>query len=162
MAVAAAGATQWGGKYSTRTLTALNDATYFQAKASDQWGYYQAKSIKQSLYEVSREQAEPASATNPVAAGRTESFGRKIAKYEQEKGEIKDQAAKLEEQRDQSRDSAGSASAKGAEMGLAISVFQIAIAIASISMIVKKKPFWYASLALASVATAQMAHAWLR
>ena len=51
VAVLAAVATQWGGKYSTRTLTSLNDATYFQARASDQWSFFEAKSIKQNLYE---------------------------------------------------------------------------------------------------------------
>ena len=35
IAVLAAVATQWAGKYSTRTLTRLNEATYFQSKASD-------------------------------------------------------------------------------------------------------------------------------
>src|ERR1041385_7316714 len=56
IAVFAAIATQWAGKYSSRTLAKLNDATFFQAKASDQWSYYQAKSIKQNLYETSRSQ----------------------------------------------------------------------------------------------------------
>src|SRR5437773_4627817 len=54
IAVLAAVATQWSGKYSSRVLVALNDATFDQAKASDQWSYYQAKSIKQNLYEIGR------------------------------------------------------------------------------------------------------------
>jgi len=36
IAVLAAVATQWSGKYSSRVLVALNDATFDQAKASDQ------------------------------------------------------------------------------------------------------------------------------
>ncbi len=156
VAVLAAVATQWGGKFSTRALTALNDATYAQSRASDQWGYYQAKSIKQSLFEISLDQGEVLGSDNRAAALRN-----KVTKYEQEKAEIKEQASKLEEERDQARQAAHISSGKGAGMSLAISVFQIAIAVASISMIVKKKQFWYASMALAGVATLQMIHAWL-
>src|SRR5881628_3295835 len=56
IAVLAAVATQWAGRYSSRVLVSLNDATFDQAKASDLWNYYQAKSIKQNLYEVTRDQ----------------------------------------------------------------------------------------------------------
>ena len=55
IAVITALASQLAGKYSSRVLTKLNDSTYYQAQASDQWSYYQAKSIKQNLYEGLRE-----------------------------------------------------------------------------------------------------------
>src|SRR5262249_20560175 len=58
IAVLAAVATQWGAKYSGRTMTALNDATYAQTLASDQWSFYQAKSIKENLYEISKDEEE--------------------------------------------------------------------------------------------------------
>src|SRR5437660_1076998 len=54
IAVLAAGATQWAGKYSGRTLVELNNSTFYQAEASDQWSFYQSKSIKQNLYEALR------------------------------------------------------------------------------------------------------------
>ena len=54
IAVFAAIASQWSGKYGSRVLAKLNDATFNQTKASDQWAYYQAKSIKQNLYEIAR------------------------------------------------------------------------------------------------------------
>src|SRR5215831_16923349 len=92
IAVLAAVATQWSGKYSSRVLVELNNATFNQAKASDQWSYYQAKSIKQNLYEALRE-AAPQNATNASAA---EAFSAKVAKYEADKKQIKDEAEKLE------------------------------------------------------------------
>src|ERR1700722_10799388 len=52
IAVLAAIATQWAGKYSGRTLVELNKATFSQAKASDKWGEFQANSIKKNLYET--------------------------------------------------------------------------------------------------------------
>lgn len=158
VAVLAAVATQWGGKYSTRTLTALNDATYFQARASDQWSFYQAKSIKQNLYEVAREQ-EQANPTEKTPAIVLE-LNSKIAKFADEKAAIKTEAEKLEAERQHARDVAGQWAARGSEMGLSVAIYQIAIAVASIAMLMKRKPFWYVSLAMAAAATAQMIHAW--
>ena len=58
---------------------ALNDATFHQAKASDQWSYYQAKSIKQNLYEVARDQLPKASETPDSATGKQlETFNAKV------------------------------------------------------------------------------------
>jgi hypothetical protein len=152
IAVLAAIATQWGGKYTTRTLTALNDATYLQAKASDQWAFYQAKSIKQTMYAATAEgPGEGAAAARKQA----------IDRYETEKGEIKQQATALEGQRDKARADAATWSRKGGGLGIAIAVFQIAIAIVSVGMLTKRKNLWYAALALAVMATVQMAYSWL-
>src|SRR6266705_6006755 len=86
IAVLAAVATQWSGKFSSRVLVSLNDATFNQAKASDLWGYYQAKSIKQNLYEVAREQLSKTGDRPDSAAGKqVDSFNAKLTKYEQEK-----------------------------------------------------------------------------
>src|ERR1017187_8302374 len=52
IAVLAAIATLKGGGFSTRTLKEMNEATFNQTQASDQWSYFEAKSIKQNLYEI--------------------------------------------------------------------------------------------------------------
>jgi len=41
-------------------------------------------------------------------------------------------------------------------MGLAVSIFQISIAMGSICLVTKKKWLWYVSLLLAAAATVQM------
>ena len=67
LAVLTAIATLKGGGFTTRTLKALNEATFQQTLASDEWNLYQAKSIKQKLYEFQLETlgnaADPAVAT---------------------------------------------------------------------------------------------------
>ena len=162
IAVLAAVATQWSGKYSSRVLVSLNDATFHQAKASDQWSYYQAKSIKQNLYEVARDQLPKASeASEAATAKQLESFDTKVAKYEQDKNQVQADARKLEEQRDQARGAAVIASQRGSGMGLAVSISQISIAMGSICLVVKKKPLWYLSLLLAGLAAAEMAWVWM-
>ena len=162
IAVLAAVATQWSGKYSGKVLVELNNSTYKQAQASDQWSYYQAKSIKQNLYEAVSEVAGKSAATNGEhEAQALAAFNAKVAKYEAEKKEIKQNAEQLEKQRDDSRAVATSASQKGGGMGLAIAIFQISIALASICMVTKKPPLWYVSLALAALATGRMILVWL-
>src|SRR5262249_42677630 len=156
----AAIATQWAGKYSNRVLTGLNDATFYQAKASDQWGYYQSKSIKQNLYEGLR---EVASKDHDPANGATnlQAFNDKVAKYKADEAQILAEAKALEKQRDDARATANNASHHGAGMGSAISIFQIAIALGSICLVTKKRALWYLSLAFTVAATAKMVQVWL-
>jgi len=160
MAVLAAVATQWAGKYSTRVLTGLNDATFFQAKASDQWGYYQSKSIKQNLYEGLREVA-PKDPNADNAATNLQAFNEKVAKYKADEAQIMADARALEKQRDDARAAANNASRHGTGMGAAISIFQIAIALGSICLVTKKRALWYLALVFTVVATAKMVQVWM-
>jgi len=158
IAVLAAVATQWAGKYSSRTLVELNNSTFYQAEASDQWSYYQAKSIKHNLYEALREVAPKDSGAGEVAVA---TFNAKVAKYEKEKEDIKKGAEALEKKRDASRAAATRSSEHGGGMGTAMSIFQIAIAMGSICLVTKKRSLWYFALALAALATLQMIHVWV-
>ncbi len=161
IAVLAAVATQWGGKYSSRVLVNLNDATFNQALASDEWSYYQAKSIKQSLAEMALDELKRAAGavTDPAGAKAIEKCTALIDRYGKEKADITSQARVLEQKRDAARDAARLASRQGGEMGLAVSMFQISIAIASICLVMKRRPLWYLALVLAAIATAQMIYA---
>jgi hypothetical protein len=161
IAVLAAVAAQWSGRYGSRVLVQLNDSTFSQAKASDQWAYYQAKSIKQSLFEVARDQLQ----TNRGAAGEPAQAEQKITgridRYETEKKGIEAEARKIEKERDEFRAKAQVSSDKGGKMGRSVAVFQIAIAMGSICLVTKKKPLWYLALVLAALATFEMIQAWL-
>ena len=161
IAVCAAIATQWSGKYGSRVLVQLNTATYNQSQASDQWSFYQAKSIKQNLYEVSRNQL-PKTTDATEAAQQAAEFEKKIAKYDLEKKKIMDDAKEFEKKRDEARKNADEASAKGSSMGLAVSLFSVSIAMASICMVTKKKPLWFVAVLVAAIATGQMILLWLR
>jgi hypothetical protein len=82
IAVLAAIATLKGGGFSTRTLKEMNEATFNQAQASDQWSFYEARSIKENLYEIELEHLEAAPAPDAVAIGKIKD---KINKYEKDK-----------------------------------------------------------------------------
>ncbi len=153
VAVLAGLATLKGGGFTTRTLKEMNEATFNQSEASDQWSFYQAKSIKQNLYEIELEHAR--AATLPTT-GLVEKLQAKIEKYEREKAEITASAKKFEATRDAARSTAARAAEHSKGMGLTITLFQIAIALGAVCLIVKKKPLWIISIILGAVATAEM------
>jgi Domain of unknown function (DUF4337) len=162
IAVLAAIATQWGGKYSSRVLVEMNNATLCQTKASDNWNYYQADSIKQNLYDsLLKSSLAGSSAGAPDADKFKKDFEAKIAKYNDSKATNRVAAETLEKQRDQAKANASNASQHGSGMGLAVAVFQISIAMGSICLVTKKKWLWYVSILLALVATGRMLLVWL-
>ncbi len=162
IAVLAAVATQWAGKYSSRTLVALNDSTFNQALATDQWNYYQANSIKENLYQTIHDQpANAVDATVPDAAKREQIFNDKVKKYETTKADSKAKAEDFEKKRDAARAAATDSSTHGGGMGQATAIFQISIAMGSICLVTRKKWLWYVSLLLAAAATVQMVMVWL-
>ncbi len=138
-------ATLKGGGFTTLTLKQMNEATFNQAQASDQWAFFQAKSIKQNLYEIDRDQMARSGTTEAEGLNKVK---QKIDKYEKEKAEISKEAKKFEAAREEARKKAASAADHSKEMGLAITIFQVAIALGGICLVVKKKPLWFLSLAL--------------
>ena len=162
IAVIAAIAAQWGGKYSSRVLTSLNDATFNQTQASDQWAFFQAKSIKAKTYEIGRDElVRSAAANDEKTAKLIKTYEDQIAAYKKEQKDIEAQAKEFEAKRNEDRSTARIASQKGGKMGLAITFFSVAVALASICMVTKKKPLWIVSLIFASVAISQMVMAWM-
>jgi uncharacterized membrane protein YoaK (UPF0700 family) len=147
IAVFAAVATQWGGKYSSRTQMS-------QAQASDQWSFFQAKSIKQHLVETALAQMKRSGNTNDEEVARAiKKLSDDLARYDKEKAEIKAKAEGLEKVRDD-------ASKRGGSLGQAISYFTVAIASASICLVTKKKPLWFVTIILSVFAIVQMVLAW--
>ncbi|MBJ6801117.1 DUF4337 domain-containing protein [Geomonas propionica] len=153
LAVCATLATFKGGGFSTRSVLAQN-------QASDQWAFYQAKSIKQSLAETEQGQLEREllrTRENEVAAAmeaRVQALKGKIAKYDQEKAKIQDDAKKLEKERDD-------AQRHGRPFGLAVIFLQIAILLSSIAALLKKKIIWVAGVAVGICGLVQFANGFL-
>ncbi len=136
-AVCATLSTLKGGGFSTRAVMS-------QSQASDQWAYYQAKSIKGYVYELQKEKFELDLMANKglsrtLAADyekRIGAYTEKIERYEKEKEEIKKKAEDLETRRDDSQQHSGA-------FGLAAMFLQIAILLSSIAALMKKKLFWF-------------------
>src|SRR6058998_2886315 len=106
-----------------------NEAMMSQIEASDQWGYYQAKSIKASVLD----------AKIAVSIAPNESDAAKRDRYEKEQEEIKSEAEHKQAE-------AKSNFHQHEVFARSVTMFQIAIAIAAISALTKKPSFWMVSL----------------
>ena len=112
----------------------VNEAMMNQIEASDQWNYYQAKSIKASVLD----------AKMSLAGAPNESDRCKHDRYEKEQEEIKSEAERKQA-------AAKSYFHKHEVFARAVTMFQIAIAIAAISALTKKRKFWIVSLCFGGV-----------
>jgi hypothetical protein len=106
-----------------------NEAMMSQIQASDQWSYYQAKGIKASVLEAKTTLAEAA----------TEKDKAKAAQYLEQQAEIKLEAEHKEAE-------ATSNFQKHEAFARSVTMFQIAIAVAAISALTKKRRYWFVSL----------------
>jgi len=106
-----------------------NEAIMDQIEASDQWNYYQAKSIKASVLD----------AKMSLATAADEKDREKAARYEEEQSQIKSEA-------EQKQSEAKSNFHRHEVFARGVTMFQIAIAIAAISALTKKPRFWIVSL----------------
>src|ERR1039457_3325425 len=129
IAVLAAIATLKGGGFSTRTLKEMNEATFNQTQASDQWSFYQAKSIKQNLYEIELDHLTAAPSPDTAAVAKMKA---KVDKYDNDKADITALAKKFEDARDAARKTATVSAEHSKQMGLAITLFQVAIALGAV------------------------------
>jgi Domain of unknown function (DUF4337) len=115
-----------------------NEAVLDQLASSDQWGYYQAKGVKSAVLSSKSELLQ--------ALGHTPQSGdaEKLKRYEEEQNEIKNAAQEKQ---------AGAALHLTSHTIFARSVtmFQVAIAISAISVLVRRRLFWFISLGFAAV-----------
>ena len=154
LAVLTAIATLKGGGFTTRVLKELNEATFQQSLASDEWSLFQAKSIKQKLYEFQLDTL--GNATDPAVDARVKKLKEKITEYKAEQADSFKKAKDHEKKRDEARVNADKIALLGREMGMGITFFQVSVALGGICLIVKKKWLWFASLGLGSFAAFKM------
>ena len=144
IAVVGAVASQWAAKFGSQTQMS-------QIKASDQWSYYESKSIKQHLDENAL--AEIMDRTNnPAMAAVAKKLSVALSKYETDKTNAMLKALSFEAKRD-------AASIRGGKLATSVSLFSVSIALASICTVTKKKPLWFISMIMAAAAIAQMVFA---
>jgi hypothetical protein len=123
-----------------------------QQKASDQWAFYQAKSIRRYESDIARDTMAALSA-GPAAINK---YAANVERYQKEGEEIQTEARKLEEESHLS-----GAQALRAHIG---EVFlEIAIVLASLAILTKRRTMWFASMlsgfvGAAIAATAALIH----
>jgi hypothetical protein len=147
LAVLAAIASLKSGAWANEAIVKKNDAVLHQSKADDAWAHYQAMGIKAVVFGT---QAD--SASNPDLVGKwkgeaeRERAGQKEAREKAEKEEGLVEA--MNEQ------SAG-ALEQHHHYATSVTVFQVAIALAAIAALTRKKGMWWVSLAAGAAGAAQ-------
>jgi len=112
-----------------------NNAAIKKTEASNQWNYFQSKSTKQSLAELARDLAPE---------DKKALYQGKIDRYEKEKNEIKVVADKMEADATQWDQQSDAQMHQHHRWAQSTTVLQVAIALAAISLLTKKKWLEYA------------------
>jgi hypothetical protein len=111
-----------------------NEAMMNQIEASDQWSYYQAKSIMAAVLD----------AKMALATTTSDMDKEKTARYQEEEAQIKSEA--------EHKEAAAKSNFHRHEVyARGVTMFQIAIAIAAISALTRKPRFWIVSLLFGGV-----------
>ena len=141
MAVLAALTTLYMGKYSSRAIMA-------QGQESDQWAYFQAKSIKEHTFELSRKQLELQMLGQKDLAGEgAEAYKKTIAKYDSEVKRYGDERKEIKAKAEEIAKRKLLAQDMGGNFAYALIFLQIALMLSSISSLTKRKYLWYIALA---------------
>lgn len=130
-----------------------NDAAIRKTEASNQWNYYQAKSSKQNLAELALE-------LSPGDEQKAK-YRDKIARYEKEKAEIKAAAEQLERESQRFDDLSGEQLHLHHRWAQATTALQVAIALAAIALLTRRRWMEWATLAVGGVGMTLGALAWL-
>ena len=134
-----------GGNTQANAGLYKNNAAIRKTEASNQWNYFQAKSTKQSLAEVSRDLAP---------ADKQGYYQAKIDRYEKEKKDIQAGAEKIEAESkewDQRSDARLHLHHRWAQ---ATTALQVSIALAAIALMTKKKWLEMGMFAVAAIGLA--------
>jgi hypothetical protein len=131
------------GQISTDAMLLKNDSIAAQAKASDLWAEYQAKSTREFL------------SKNLASLATDEAVKAKLAaegdRYAKEKGEISDRAKDFEKESAAANEKAEAKISPHERMAFGVTLMQVAVALASITVLTRKTWLFYGALAFAAV-----------
>lgn len=145
IAVLAVMAATVGSFESLETADTINDkseAAYLQNKASDQWSFFQAKSIKKNSYEIAAAMGGSAAAQFQADAKRNET----------DSADIQAKAQDYEKQVDEKLRDSDVHAQRHHILTFAVTVLHISIAVATLSIIMHGKRWpWIGSLVLGAL-----------
>ena len=119
-----------GGHSQNAALLYKNEAAIQKTSASNQWNYYQAKSNKQNLAELS---------VTLTTGEAQEKFKEAVERYKKEKEDIKAEADKLEAAAKEADHHSEAEMHVHERWALATTLLQISIALAAITLLTRKR-----------------------
>jgi len=123
-----------GGATQNEAMLFKNEAVLKKTQASDQWNFYQAKSSKGHLMELALELAP---------AEKKDFYKKQIEKYDREKESIKVKAEELEAESAKANAESDHMMHPHHRLAQAMTLIQIAISLASITVLTRKKWLFY-------------------
>ena len=142
-----------GGYTQANAALYKNNAAIKKTEASNQWNYYQAKSSKQNLAELSLDIV-----TQPE---RKKQYVESIERYKSEKQEIKLQAEALEKESLNWDEQSGEQMHQHHRWAQATTSIQVSIALAAIALLTRRRGMELAMYGLAGFGVVLGAMAWL-
>jgi hypothetical protein len=121
-----------------KTIVAKNDAVLEQNQATDQWNEYEAKSVKKNIYQVAVDQGGPKAAD----------YAKVVAQNSADQKAIAQKAKAFEELRRQFGEVAEVHERRHGRLTIGSTLLHMAIAISTLSIILRRRWPWLAALAL--------------
>jgi hypothetical protein len=151
LAVVAAIASSLETFESASAIIAANKAVLAQDQASDQWAFYEAKSLKKNLYAIAAD-AGGARAADYLKKSKTEGDGQDQAQAEAKRLEgVREQQLKLSETHE----------SRHHRLTIGATLLEMAIAISTIAIITRKRWPWMISAVLGGAGAVAAALAYL-
>ena len=141
-AAVAAIASLEAGASVNEALALKTEATRLQAEASDQWAYYQAKGLKATVTEVSRNTWIALDKTPPDDLAKNEE------RYAADQRKSADKAAELEKERDRKSTEADELMHRHHFYAQSVALLQVAIALGAVAALTRKRLVWAGSTLL--------------
>ena len=140
-ALAAIASLQAGGTVN-EALILKTEATRLQAEASDQWAYYQAKGLKATVTELSKNSWAAIDKTPPDELAKSQE------RYLDDQRKSKEKAEELEKQRDEKSTEADHLMHHHHSFAQSVALLQVSIALGAVAALTRKRLVWIGSTLL--------------
>jgi hypothetical protein len=134
---------------------AHTEEVLLQSRSADQWAYYQAKEIRRRNYELFLDELSIFSLQNSAdAAAIKEKYSKEVERYGEELKEIQAEAKKAEAE-------VKVEEARADRYDLGEVLLEAALVICSITLLTRKRIFWYFGIVLALIGIVTAALGWM-
>jgi hypothetical protein len=169
IAVLAAVASLQSGASSNEAILKKSEAMLDQSLASDQWAYYQAKSVKHTLSadeaRIVEVAGEAVKDLRPEVQARFAElrtrFDAEAKRYEGEARAIEAKAHHFEEQEKEGNQRSEALMERHHHFAFSVTLLQIAIALSAIAALTRRQPLWYLGLAVSVGGVVKFVLGWL-
>lgn len=132
-------------------ITSASRAVLAQDAATDSWGAYQAASLKKHMFDLAGD----------AAPARAAAYAKESAKFSADQAGYAAEAHKQEHAREAATGESERHEERHHRLTLAATLLQIGIAVSTVAIITRRRPFWWAALGLGALGALAGASAYL-